>query len=184
MFSLAMIRSASAIVEPVELEVALPCDQGRFGGLRGVCHVLLGRRRDCIARLERIRVRERIVRVVALGAHPVPVLRAVAHAPPVRVLLRLRLVHEACHHAHLAVVVLAAVEVRPKVVDMAAQGVFVHRAVHRVPLPLFWCLRLRLGLLELVVARAWRLARFLRARLLAVVGLARLLFLTSQRLVA
>ena len=180
MFSLVMSRSASAIVEPFELEVAAVLRAGPFGR-----HVLLVRRRQRKAWLERVRVRDQVVRVVALGAHPVPFLIAVAHAPAVVLVLPVAArVHEVRHHARLAVPVCAAVEVLPKIVDPAARGVFMHLAVHRVPQPLVWWLRLRLGLLELVVACAWRLARFLRARLLAVVGLARLVRLTSQRLVA
>ena len=111
-----------------------------------------------------------------------PLRRAVAHAPQVLVLPRPGRVHEARDHAHLAVLVLAAAEVHPKLVDMTARGVFAHLAVHRVPRLVFCCLLLRLGLPELVVV-AERLARFLRARALAVLGLARLLRLVSQALV-
>ena len=56
--------------------------------------------------------------------------------------------------------------------------------VLRIPSALFGCLFLQLGLPQLVVAFVDRLARALRARLLAVQGLARLLRLISQRFVA
>ena len=105
--------------------------------------VLLVRRRQRKARLERIRVRERVVRVVALGVPPVPVLRAVAYAPPVLAFSRPARVHEGRHHAHLAVLVLAAVEIVLKVVEPTARGFFAWLAVHRVP-RLRLLLRLRL----------------------------------------
>ena len=145
--------------------------------LRGV---LLLRRRNRIAVLERIRVHLWL----ALGAVPVPRRRPVAHAPQVLVLPRPRRVHEARDHAHLAVLGLAAVELRDILVDMTARGVFAHPAVQRVPRSCVCCLLLRLGLRDVLVGVAVRLARVLRARLLAVLGLALLLRLVSQALVA
>ena len=56
---------------------------------------------------------------LALGAVPVPVRREVAHAPQVLVLPEAARVQEARDHAHFAVLVRDAVDVRPQLVDVA-----------------------------------------------------------------